>query len=416
MTATGQVPGGQAGSRVAWFNCFAGVAGDMLLGSLIDAGADAAEIAGALRGLGVEGWNFDVRRVQRAGIRATKVDVAVCGGDHSERRYGDVVSLVAESSLSDAVKTRTLRCLREIGEAEAALHDTALDDVILHELSAIDTLVDIAGTMAALDQLRIDEVFVSPVAVGCGTIPMAHGQLPNPAPAVTVILEGAPVFGRPVTAELATPTGAAILRTIASGFGEMPAMIVERSGFGAGSRDTDGLANVVQVVIGEAGVAGSRAIGWDWPGRGQHAMMLETNVDDATGEVMAYAVSRLLEAGAQDAWLGSVVGKKGRPAFVLHVLCDPADAERLSSVIRVETGTLGLRGFSVEKWPSRRDEESVDVEGIAVRVKATGYRVKVEQADAAGVAGATGMSLRDVISRAERQAADRDHQSGKDSR
>jgi pyridinium-3,5-bisthiocarboxylic acid mononucleotide nickel chelatase len=240
--------------------------------------------------------------------------------------------------------------------------------------------------------LGVDEIASSPVATGIGMIRASHGLLPNPAPAVVELLAGAPTHGIDVPVELTTPTGAGILAALCSEWGPMPAMTITASGFGAGTRELDALPNLTQVVIGEAGGAATA---------GQPVTLLEANVDDATGETLAHALSVLLEAGAHDAWLTPIVMKKGRPAHTVSVLADPALAGELAALLQSETGSLGVRGTPLERWPSPRTFDEVEVHGLPVRVKIGAGRVKVEHDDAARVARRTGLPVREVVSRAE---------------
>jgi uncharacterized protein (DUF111 family) len=233
------------------------------------------------------------------------------------------------------------------------------------------------------------------VATGLGMVRTAHGMLPNPAPAVVELLAGVPTYGLDLPVELTTPTGAGILAALARDFGPLPAMTIASSGFGAGARDLDDLPNHTQAVVGVVtDPAGSGHAG-------QPVTLLEANVDDATGETLAHAVSALLDAGAHDAWITPILMKKGRPAHTVSVLADPAEVARLAEVLRRETGTLGVRGATLERWPSARTVEVVLVDGHETRVKITAGRVKVEHEDAAAVAALTGLPLREVVSRAE---------------
>src|SRR5581483_11111077 len=234
----------------------------------------------------------------------------------------------------------------------------------------------------------------SSVATGTGMVRTSHGLLPNPSPASVELLRGIPTYGRDASVELTTPTGAALLAALSTGFGPLPPMTVERTGFGAGSREMDDLPNCAQVVIGTALPA-------EGPGDGQPVVLLETNLDDATGEMLAHAVSALLGAGALDAWITPVVMKKGRPAHVLSALVDPARRDVVISVMRAETGTLGVRGQLLTRWPVPRSTEEVEVDGLAVRVKVSPGRVKAEHDDAARVATLRGLPLREVARRAE---------------
>jgi uncharacterized protein (TIGR00299 family) protein len=398
--------GGHHAETVAWFHCFAGIAGDMALASLLDAGADVDEVRTLLRALPLEGWDLAVEHVLRGGLAATRVVVSVADEARS-RSYRDLVALVEQAVLPERVRDRSLATLRAVATQEARLHAVPVEDVHLHELGGHDTVVDVVGTMAALEVLGVDRVESSPVAVGLGTVRAAHGVLPNPAPAVVALLTGAPTWGRDLGVELTTPTGAAIVATLAEHFGPLPPVEITASGFGAGSRELETLPNVVQVVVGTAtgpavpgprGGVGEGALG---AGSGQPVYLLETNLDDATGEQLAQAVVALLEAGALDAWLTPVVMKKGRPGAVVHALCDVSDVARLRGVLRTETGTFGVRGTMVERWPVARRFETVDVDGHPVRVKVATGRVKAEHADTVAVGHATGQPAREVAARAE---------------
>jgi uncharacterized protein (TIGR00299 family) protein len=257
-----------------------------------------------------------------------------------------------------------------------------------------DAIVDIVGTVAALEVLGVDEVTASAVATGTGTVRSAHGLLPNPSPAAVRLLEGIPTYGRPTGVELTTPTGAALLSALASSFGPLPTMVVTASGFGGGSCELDDLPNCTQVVLGRR--AADAAVG-----AGQPALVLETNLDDVTGEQLGYAVAAALEAGAFDAWVSPVTMKKGRPGHVLHVLTDPAHLDRLRHVMQRTTGTFGLRASAVERWPAARSFDQVTIDGMVVRMKIGGGRAKPEFEDIAQIATATGVPVREVASRAE---------------
>ncbi len=377
---------------VAWFHCFSGIAGDMALGSLIDAGADITEVVGLLRRLPVGGWTVDAQPVLRGGIAATRVEVQVAETP-VVRTHAHISAVVAEARLPKRVADRALATFKALAEVEGRLHRRSPSTVHFHEVGAVDAIVDIVGTCAALEVLGVDTVVASPVATGTGMVRSAHGMLPNPAPAVVELLRGASTYGREVNVELTTPTGAALLAANATEFGAMPAMVVGATGFGAGSRELDDLPNVTQVVLGEP-VEQRRD-------EGQPVVLLEVNVDDATGETIAHAVTALLEAGAHDAWVTPILMKKGRPAHTVSALADPALARSVAQVLASETGSLGVRGQTLRRWPASRSAEEVEVEGLPVRVKVSPGRVKVEHEDAARAARRTGMPLREVVSRAE---------------
>jgi pyridinium-3,5-bisthiocarboxylic acid mononucleotide nickel chelatase len=389
-------------TTVAWFHCFSGVAGDMALGSLIDAGADVdgvRELLGRLP-LPAGAWRLDAEPVLRCGIAATHARVSA--DEHGVvRTAAHITGLVEEARLPPRVAQRSLRTFRALAEAEGRLHRRPPEQVHFHEVGGLDAIVDVVGTCAALELLEIDEVHASTIATGTGMVRAAHGLLPNPAPAVVDLLAaaGAPTRGVDLPVELTTPTGAALLAANAAGWGPMPAMRVAATGFGAGSRELDGQPNVTQVVIGTAtedDALGSRS--------GQPVVLLEANVDDATGEVLAHTIGALLDAGAHDAWVTPIVMKKGRPAHTVSALADPSLAAQVGRVLLAETGSLGVRGTTLDRWPAARQGDTVDVDGLPVRVKVSPGRVKVEHDDAARVARLRHRPLRDVLADAESAA------------
>ncbi|MDQ1357737.1 MAG: pyridinium-3,5-bisthiocarboxylic acid mononucleotide nickel chelatase [Acidimicrobiaceae bacterium] len=388
-------------TTVAWWHCFAGIAGDMALGSLVDAGADLEAVVEVLRALPVDGWHISAEPVLRCGVAATHVNV-----DADEtgviRTYAHIAGVLTEARLPERVRQRALATFAALAEVEGRLHRRPPSQVHFHELGGIDAIVDIVGTCTALELLGVDEIHASPVATGSGMIRSSHGALPNPAPAVVELLRGAPTYGRDLQVELTTPTGAALLAALAVGWGPMPPMRIQVSGFGAGSRDLDGLPNATQVVIGQATLAEGAAIE-SLVSTGQPAVLLEANLDDATGEVLAHTVLELLGAGAQDAWITPMIMKKGRPAHVVSALCDPALADQIVKVLMAETGSLGVRGQTLTRWLARRQIEEVEVDGFPVRVKVSPGRVKAEYDDVARVARRVGRPIRDITSRAEAQ-------------
>ena len=280
-----------------------------------------------------------------------------------------------------------------LATAEGRLHRRPPDQVHFHEVGGVDAIVDVVGTCAALEVLGVDEVTCSPVAVGLGMVRAAHGIIPNPAPAVVELLRGVPTRGVDLSVELTTPTGAALMAALSSGFGALPPMTVGATGFGAGSRELDDRPNLTQVVLGDP----TRVA----PPSGQPQMLVEANVDDATGEVLAHTIGELLRAGAADAWISAVTGKKGRPAHVISALCDVALLAPVRATLVREAGTLGVRGVMADRWPEPRSIGEVEVEDRPVRVKIGPGRVKAEFDDAARVAAATGRPVRSVLAEAE---------------
>jgi len=378
-------------STVAWFNCFGGIAGDMALGSLIDAGADVDEVRQMCEHLPVGGWSLDAEPVLRGGIAATHAKVT-CERTTVVRTATHITGLIEQARLPDRARDRALKTFTMLAEVEGRLHGRPPAQVHFHEVGALDSIIDIVGTCAALEILGIDEVRSGPVSNGMGSIRAAHGILPNPPPAVVRLLEGAPTVGLDIPLELTTPTGAALLAATVTEWGPMPAMTISTSGFGAGSRELEGRPNVTQVVVGTAE---------ETLVTGQPILLFEVNVDDATGEALAHTMAQLLAAGANDAWITPILMKKGRPAHTVSALADPAAAKRIAEVMTAETGSLGIRAQRYERWPAAREQDSVHVEGHAIRVKVTAGRTKIEYEDAARVARQLDLPLREVIGLAE---------------
>ena len=340
--------------RIVYVQCSAGVAGDMLLGALVDAGADRQAVFAAVDGLGVDGFSLTFDGVQRCGVAATWANVAVDDHhDHEHRPARQLHKLLDAADLPDGVRRRAHSVFGTLASAEAAVHGIDPDDVEFHEVGAVDAIVDVVGICAALEALGVDELVAGPIANGRGTVTTAHGVLPNPAPAVARLLamRQVPVVGVDTDLELATPTGVAALVALATSFGPLPAMSVSALGFGAGRADTAGRPNVVQVIVGTAADAPAVA-----PQPGRHAVQVDVNVDDVSGEVIAHTIGVLIGAGAFDAWATPIVMKKGRPAHVVSALCDPALVETVASILVAETGSLGVRATTVERWPQQRRE------------------------------------------------------------
>ncbi|HVF33443.1 MAG TPA: nickel pincer cofactor biosynthesis protein LarC [Acidimicrobiales bacterium] len=380
--------------NAAWFHCFAGIAGDMALASLLDAGADEREVVELVERLPVGGWKVETAATMRNGISATALTV------HAEetgivRTHSHIVGMIEEARLPDRVRDRSLAVFSALAEAEGRVHRRPPSQVHFHEVGGIDAIVDVVGTCSALEVLGVDVVYASAVATGTGMVRSAHGVLPNPGPAVVELLRGAPTYGREVPIELTTPTGAALLAALVTGWGPLPAMTISATGFGAGSRELDDLPNLTQVVLGALEGSSLDA--------GQPVVLLEANVDDATGETLAHAVAALLDAGAHDAWITPVVMKKGRPAYVVSALADPALAGQVAARLTAETGSLGVRGSRLERWPAARSNETVEVDGLPVRIKVSpGRSAKPEHDDVARVARLRGLPLREARFRAER--------------
>ena len=380
-------------ATLAWFHCFAGIAGDMALGALVDAGADLAEVRELVGRIPLTGWTLAAEPTTRNGIAATRIVVDV-EPTTVTRTYAHIDALLEEAHLPPRVRRRAAATFAAIAAVEGRLHRRPVEQVHFHELGSVDAIVDIVGVAAALEVLGVDRVLASPVATGLGMVRTGHGLLPNPAPAVVELLAGAPTYGVDVAVELTTPTGAGLLSALCEQWGPMPSMTITASGFGAGTRELEELPNLTQVVVG-------RAAGAELRGQGQPVIKLETNVDDATGETLAHAVAALLDAGAHDAWITPIVMKKGRPAYVVSALADPAGAAGLAALLALETGSFGVRWTAQDRRPVTRRFAEVDVDGIRLRVKVAHGRAKVEHDDAAVAAAHLGLPLAEVVSRAE---------------
>ncbi len=342
---------------IGWLDCSAGVSGDMLLGALVDAGADLGVLQEAVDRVGVEPVRLERSTVTRAGLGACKVDVVVDERPRT-RTWSDVRELLERADLGERVRATALGVFARLADAEAAVHRTTPEQVHFHEVGALDAVADVVGAAAGLDALGLTSVTASPVVLGSGTTSGAHGPLPVPPPAVVALLQGAPVLAGPVAQEMTTPTGAAVLASVVASYGPLPPMVLRRSGTGAGGRDSTELANVLRLVLGDPVEA-----------PGSDAVVLEANVDDLDPRLWPGVLSSLLEAGAHDAWLTPVLMKKGRPAHVLHVLCPPARVAVLQEVALRETTTLGVRSYAVTRRVLDRAWRTVEVDGRPVRVK-----------------------------------------------
>ena len=389
--------------RVLYFDCIAGISGDMALGGLIDAGADLEMIRKGLSGLSVEPFDLDVEQVESGGLRATKVNVRAPDASVI-RTSANIRSLLELAEMPHDAKAMAQRIFRRLAEAEAMVHRRELEQVAFHEVGAVDSIVDIVGTALALASLGVERVFASAVPTGLGMVKTEHGSMPIPAPAVVELLRGAPMYSRNVPVELVTPTGAAILASLVEGFGELPRMRVDHVGYGAGSARLD-FPNVLRVLIGEedreaAPIAESPA---------GTELILETNVDDLNPELYTYVLERLFAAGAQDAWLTPIIMKKGRPAVTVSVLASQQREEAIRQVLFRETGTLGVRSSTVDKRALERDWIEVATRHGLVRVKigvldGVAITVAPEFEDCARVAREAGVAARDVYEEATRLA------------
>jgi uncharacterized protein (TIGR00299 family) protein len=345
--------------KIAYFDCFAGASGDMILGALIDAGVDVRKLQEGLGRLHVSDYELRVTRVQKGAIGATDVEV-VLDGEVSERKLADIEAVITDSDLPQEIKETSLTIFRRLVTVEAEIHGTNYEDVHLHEAGGTDAIVDVVGSLLGLSLLGVDQIHASRLPLGHGYVRCAHGLLPLPAPATLELLKGVPVAQLDVEGELVTPTGAAVLTGIVREFGAFPEMTVESIGYGAGKKEF-AFPNVLRVLVGTAPqrLAESR----------ERVVLLETNLDDMNPELYDHIMEALFAAGALDVYLQPIQAKKNRPGVVLSVLCHPQAAQELSSIIFAETTTLGIRQQAMERLCLHRETIRVDTPFGQVRIK-----------------------------------------------
>ena len=387
---------------ILWLNPFSGISGDMLLGALLDLGAPIDAVRAAVASTGLTGWELTAGPVQRAGLAACQARVRV-DDDVPARRAAELLTL-AQAAVPAAAARLATAAITALAEAEGRIHGVPPAEVHLHELGGVDTIVDTVGVAAALDALGVSAVWSAPLALGAGVIEMRHGQFPAPAPATVALLDGAAVTGSAGgAAETVTPTGAALLRAAGCRYGPMPAMRVAGSGYGAGARNVPGRPNVLPALLGEP-LRGQEPE--DPAGDTETLIMVETTVDDVTGELLGDLPGLLVGAGALDAWITAVTGKKGRPAHVVTALCRPGQAGPVQARLLAETGSLGARCHAVQRRALPRQEAEVTVQGHRIRVKIGPHRAKPEHDDVVAAALATGLPRRALAEQALRQLAD----------
>jgi uncharacterized protein (TIGR00299 family) protein len=377
-----------------YLDCVGGVAGDMLLSALIDAGACLDAVRSRLP---VSDVGLDVRAVQRHGIAATALSVSA-PHEHAHRRWRDIRRIVDSSSMHDRAKARAHKAFALLAEAEGRVHKISPEEVTFHEVGALDAIVDICGVALALDELDVDEVVCSPLPLGYGIIRSAHGVLPLPAPATLEILRGADTYGVDVKGETVTPTGAALVASLSNRFGAMPAMTLSVIGTGAGNADWPSVPNVVRALLGRPDRRVTEP--------GQAALILETNLDDMLPEWVPDVLAACLSAGAHDAWTTPATMKQGRPGFTLSALVSTADEREVARTILRHSTTLGVRVRRVEhRWALERRFGTVTVDGHDIAVKLGSLdgetvNVKPEHRDCVRVAESTGRSVKSVWTQA----------------
>jgi hypothetical protein len=383
--------------KIAYFDCPSGAAGDMIIAALVDAGAPLDALRSELRKLPLEGWELVAREVRKGAFRATKVDVEIDPHAHPQHRaLGDVLALLERSGLGAAVREKAARVFTRLADAEARAHGTTRDRVRFHDVGAVDAIVDVAGACVGLELLGVQAVHVSELPLGGGVVDGPHGQVPVPAPGTAELLRGFPVVDTGVKAELVTPTGAAILTTLALSAGRMPAMTVAAVGYGAGTLDLPGIPNVLRCFVGETVDAA--------PGD-ETILQVETTIDDMSPQLYEPLIERLFEAGALDVFLQPVVMKRGRPGVVVTTLCAPDRIDDLSRVLFEETSTIGVRWSEWRRTRLQRESVTLTTAygAIPFKVSRLGGRaitVTPEFADVARIAREKALPVREVLDQA----------------
>ena len=388
---------------IAWIDASSGASGDMFLGALVDAGVPVGVIGDAVDKVAPGQVELRTERVSRGGFTALRCHVEVA--DTAEHRtWRDVELLLAEAGLHEDVRSLAHDVFARLAEAEAHVHGTAPEDVHFHEVGALDAIADVVGACAGMVHLGLEQVAVSRVSVGGGSVRSEHGHLPVPPPAVVELLRGVPTTGGPVELELCTPTGAALLATLADVWGPQPAMAVDRVGVGAGGRDPEGHANVLRLLLGRSEAAPGSGAGAG-AGVAPGPWLLESNVDDLDPRIWPVVIAALLEAGASDAWLTPIVMKKGRPAHTLSVLVSADRRDGVRREIYRQTSTIGMRETTVGKHHLEREMLGVEVEGHQIAVKVARHdgevvTVQPEFEDVAAAARALGRPVKTVMAQA----------------
>ncbi len=382
---------------IIYFDCQAGISGDMTVAALLDLGVPLEYLRAELAKLGLPDGSCELStcRTERQHMPALKFDVAV-HDHHTHRHYSGIDALIAGSGLSGPVREKARRIFRRLAEAEARVHGVAVDQVHFHEVGAVDSIVDIVATAICLEYLQVERIYASALPLGSGFVDCAHGRLPVPAPAVADLLQGVPLHGECGPGERVTPTGAAILTALTSKFGQQPAMLLERVGSGAGGRDFPDCPNILRAFLGQSTTGCERS---------DDVIVAESNIDDSTPEILGYAMERLLEAGALDVFFTPIQMKKGRPGVTLSLLCRPAQLDELAALLLRETSAIGVRHYRAERIVLERRivERATELGNVRFKqiIGSSGeiLRASPEYEDCRRIALETGIPCREVMER-----------------
>ena len=345
--------------KTLYFDCFAGASGDMILGAMIDAGVQPATLRQHLAGLGLDGFSLEFETVDRSGLSATHALVRTAH-EHNHRHLSDIRKIIDEADLSPGVKVRATQIFSRLAEAESRVHNKPVEHIHFHEVGALDAIVDVVGAAICFEVLQVERFICSPLNVGSGFVEMAHGRFPVPPPAVTELLKGVPFYSTELKGELLTPTGAAIITSVCESYGPLPQIIVERTGYGAGTREYEKFPNALRVFVGEAQAESASD---------DHLLMVETNIDDVSPQIIGYVMERAFEVGALDCYVTAVHMKKDRPGVLLSLLCEKTAKEPLMRLLFTETTTLGVRTYEVERRALERSIIRIETQYGPIDVK-----------------------------------------------
>ncbi len=364
--------------KIAYFDCFAGISGDMILGALVDAGLEYEQLQADLAKLPLDGYQLEINKVQKQGIGGTKVNVKVDEGHH-HRHLSDIRRIIMESSLPEEVKRKSIEIFTRLAEVEAKIHQTEIEHVHFHEVGAVDAIIDVVGAVCGLWRLGIEKVYASSLNTGTGWTKSAHGLIPVPAPATMALLQGVPIYSNGIEKELVTPTGAAILTAYCHDFGPMPQMLAGQTGYGAGNHDLS-IPNLLRITLGqevEEKACGTKRFGSEGDIHQGQALMMEVNIDDMNPEFYDHLVNKLLQAGAMDVFYQNIQMKKNRPANILSILIHHHQVDQFCQLVFAETTSIGLRVYPVTKYMQPCEIMTVETNLGPVKVKVARSKQKV---------------------------------------
>jgi pyridinium-3,5-bisthiocarboxylic acid mononucleotide nickel chelatase len=325
--------------KTLYFDCFAGASGNMILGGLVSLGIDERELIEQIKLLDIADFELEFTTVNKSGISAIHANVIV-PKENKHRHLSNIVKIINDSRLAENIKNRAIKIFTNLAEAEAKIHGIDVQKVHFHEVGAMDAIIDVVGSCIAFEMLGIENFACSKIHVGSGFVKIAHGKFPVPPPAVSELLKGIPIYSTEITGELCTPTGAAIISTMSDTYGDIPNLITEKIGFGAGTRDYENFPNVIRLMLGEVQSPKSNV---------QNLVLIETNLDDVSPQVLGFVMDKAFELGALDCWFTPIQMKKNRPATMISILCEPKNRRQLIELLYVETTTLGVRVREIER-------------------------------------------------------------------